>query len=90
MSQWRSPGSRIPAGGWDSQDATANLFHVAEADWEERVEQGLSAYRQSLSDERRVLLDRYRLEVSALKVVGIGSVGTAAVSGCWSLKGTIP
>jgi uncharacterized protein (DUF2252 family) len=52
------------------------LFHVPEADWEERVQEGLSAYRQSLSDERRVLLDRYRLEDSALKVVGIGSVGT--------------
>jgi uncharacterized protein (DUF2252 family) len=52
------------------------LFHVAEADWEERVREGLSAYRQSLSDERRVLLDCYRLEDSALKVVGIGSVGT--------------
>ena len=52
------------------------LFHVAEADWEERVREGLSEYRQSLSDERRVLLDRYHLEDSALKVVGIGSVGT--------------
>jgi uncharacterized protein (DUF2252 family) len=52
------------------------LFHVAEADFEERVREGLAVYRQSLSDERRVLLDRYRLEVFALKVVGIGSVGT--------------
>jgi uncharacterized protein (DUF2252 family) len=52
------------------------LFHVVEADWQERVQAGLSEYRQSLSDERRVLLDRYRLEDSALKVVGIGSVGT--------------
>ena len=52
------------------------LFHVAAADWEERVREALSAYRQSLSDERRVLLDRYRLEDYALKVVGIGSVGT--------------
>ena len=43
---------------------------------EERVREGLAAYRQSLSDERRVLLDRYRLEDYALKVVGIGSVGT--------------
>ena len=33
-------------------------------------------YRESLPDERRVLLDRYRLEDMALKVVGVGSVGT--------------
>jgi uncharacterized protein (DUF2252 family) len=51
------------------------LFHVAEADAEERMREGLEDYRQSLSDERRVLLDRYRLEDFALKVVGIGSVG---------------
>jgi len=52
------------------------LYHVAEADAEERVREGLLAYRESLPDERRVLLDRYRLEDFAMKVVGIGSVGT--------------
>ncbi len=52
------------------------LFHVVEAKWEERVRAAVSLYRRSLSDERRVLLDRYRLEDFALKVVGIGSVGT--------------
>jgi uncharacterized protein (DUF2252 family) len=52
------------------------LFHIAEEDFEERVREGLADYRRSLSDERRVLLDRYRLEDCALKVVGIGSVGT--------------
>ena len=52
------------------------LFHVSEPDREKHVRRALSLYRQSLSDERRVLLDRYRFEDSALKVVGIGSVGT--------------
>jgi uncharacterized protein (DUF2252 family) len=52
------------------------LFHVAEADAEDRMREGLEDYRQSLSHERRVILDRYRLEDCALKVVGIGSVGT--------------
>jgi uncharacterized protein (DUF2252 family) len=66
------------------------LFHVAEADWEERVQEGLSAYRQSLSDERRVLLDRYRLEDSALKVVGIGSVGTRCCIGLLVSEGDHP
>ncbi|MFF7178503.1 DUF2252 family protein [Streptomyces sp. NPDC008121] len=35
-----------------------------------------SDYRSSLSEERRVLLDRYRFVDAARKVVGVGSVGT--------------
>ena len=57
-------------------DQPPTLFHVADADFEERVIEALEDYRKSLSDERRFLLDRYRLEDYALKVVGIGSVGT--------------
>jgi uncharacterized protein (DUF2252 family) len=33
-------------------------------------------YRATLADDRRVLLDRYHVEDFALKVVGVGSVGT--------------
>ena len=33
-------------------------------------------YRETLPPERRVLLDRYRIEDIAVKVVGVGSVGT--------------
>ena len=36
----------------------------------------LQQYRRSLSDDRRVLFDRYHLEDVPTKVVGIGSVGT--------------
>ena len=42
---------------------------------------GARWYRQTLSDERRILLDRYRFEDAALKVVGIGSVGTRCFVG---------
>ncbi len=52
------------------------LYHPADQDMEERAREGLEEYRLSLSDERRVLLDRYRLEDQAVKAVGIGSVGT--------------
>jgi uncharacterized protein (DUF2252 family) len=52
------------------------LFHADDEETEKRVRDGLKIYRQSLSDERRVLFDRYRLEDYAFKVVGIGSVGT--------------
>ncbi len=57
------------------------LYHVTDAGFEERVREALAGYRQSLSDERRVLLDRYHLEDFALKVVGIGSVGTRCFIG---------
>lgn len=52
------------------------LFHVSEPGVEENMRQGLEDYRSTLSDERRALLDRYRMEDYAIKVVGIGSVGT--------------
>ncbi|WP_431958093.1 DUF2252 domain-containing protein [Nocardia lijiangensis] len=35
-----------------------------------------AAYRRSLPEERRILLDRHRLVEAARKVVGVGSVGT--------------
>jgi uncharacterized protein (DUF2252 family) len=52
------------------------LFHAKERHWNEWLREALTEYRRTLSDERRVLFDRYRFEDSALKVVGIGSVGT--------------
>ena len=57
------------------------LFHLAEEGAEDRIREGLADYRQTLPDERRVLLDRYRLEDWAAKVVGIGSVGTRCMVG---------
>ena len=57
------------------------LFHVADPEFGERVREAAGDYRASLSDERRVLLDRYRLEDFAMKVVGIGSVGTRCYIG---------
>lgn len=57
------------------------LFHVQGDEQEQRIHDAIEAYRQSLSDERRVLFDRYRLEDIAVKVVGIGSVGTRCFIG---------
>jgi uncharacterized protein (DUF2252 family) len=47
-------------------------------DREEAVRAGFHAYRQSLDPSRRELLEQYRLVDMAQKVVGVGSVGTAA------------
>jgi uncharacterized protein (DUF2252 family) len=57
------------------------LFHLAEKDADERFREGLEDYRLSLPDSVRVLFDRYRLEDWAVKVVGIGSVGTRCLVG---------
>jgi len=43
------------------------------------LHQVFSAYRETLADDRRVLLDQYRLVDAAIKVVGVGSVGRR----CW-------
>jgi uncharacterized protein (DUF2252 family) len=60
------------------------LVHVDEPGIEERFLEGFADYRASMPDDRRVLLDRYRLEDFALKVVGIGSVGTACLVALFS------
>ena len=56
----------------------------------ERVQEGMSAYRQSLFDERRVLLDRSAWTTSAPKVAVIAASGPAAKAGCWSPEGDHP
>jgi uncharacterized protein (DUF2252 family) len=38
----------------------------------------LADYRETLAEDRRILLDGYRFADAALKVVGVGSVGTRA------------
>jgi uncharacterized protein (DUF2252 family) len=54
------------------------LASDAAGDHEGRVLEALAAYRETLSADRRVLLDGYRFIDAAVKVVGVGSVGTRA------------
>jgi uncharacterized protein (DUF2252 family) len=65
------------AGAYGIKDAPPLIYHhphiVASG---EAIERALALYRESLSDARRVLLDRYKVMDFALKVVGVGSVGT--------------
>jgi uncharacterized protein (DUF2252 family) len=61
------------------KDNPPYLYHHLERGEEEfyaRIEEVFSHYRDSLPDDRRVLLDRYALKDKAIKVVGVGSVGT--------------
>jgi uncharacterized protein (DUF2252 family) len=58
------------------------IYHpdVAQApEFGSRVEQVLREYRESIAGDRRILFDRYHFVDAAIKVVGIGSVGTR----CW-------
>jgi uncharacterized protein (DUF2252 family) len=57
------------------------LRELADADPDEvetRVREILADYRETLAEDRRVLLDSYRYVDAAFKVVGVGSVGTRA------------
>jgi uncharacterized protein (DUF2252 family) len=58
------------------------IFHpeVSRApEFQEEREQIFRAYRETLPDDRGMLLDRYRVVDAAIKVVGVGSVGRR----CW-------
>ncbi len=63
-------------------DAPPLIFHPESSRTEEfqsALAGLLNEYRETLADDRRELLDRYRLVDVAIKVVGIGSVGRR----CW-------
>jgi uncharacterized protein (DUF2252 family) len=53
------------------------IFHTAQGDqFENQVRHFLAHYRATLQDDRRTLLSRYHVVDVAMKVVGVGSVGT--------------
>jgi uncharacterized protein (DUF2252 family) len=63
-------------------DAPPLIFHPEQShapDFIARLEKVFAAYRDSLPEDRRLLLDRYKIIDAAIKVVGIGSVGRR----CW-------
>lgn len=64
------------------RDTPPLIFHPEESrspEFTVALDGVLAAYRETLPEERRALLDRYRLVDAAIKVVGIGSVGRS----CW-------
>jgi len=55
------------------------IFHLHEQGHEEftaNAQRAFARYRESLQEDRRLLLDRYKFMDVAIKVVGVGSVGT--------------
>ena len=70
------------AGKMRITDQPPLIFHpkvTAAPEAEVTLEQLFQGYRESLDEDRRILLDRYRLVDVAIKVVGVGSVGRR----CW-------
>jgi uncharacterized protein (DUF2252 family) len=64
------------------RDAPPLIYHPQVSktpEFQTVLDQVFRSYRETLSDDRRVLLDRYRLVDAAIKVVGVGSVGRR----CW-------
>jgi uncharacterized protein (DUF2252 family) len=60
------------------KDQPPLIFHMEmqhEEGFRAFLDKAIADYRQTLPDDRRALLDRYRLVDVAIKVVGIGSVG---------------
>jgi uncharacterized protein (DUF2252 family) len=51
-------------------------FEHGEEEFYTHVQEVFACYRESLPEDRRVLLDRYAIKDKAIKVVGVGSVGT--------------
>jgi uncharacterized protein (DUF2252 family) len=61
------------------KDNPPYIYHHLERGEDEfyaRIGEVFSRYRESLPDNRRVLLDRYAIKDKTIKVVGVGSVGT--------------
>jgi uncharacterized protein (DUF2252 family) len=64
------------------KDQLPTIFHhedVPPGEIQQALRDALAGYRATLPSAYQVLLDRYELRDAAIKVVGIGSVGTA----CW-------
>jgi len=69
--------ARAKGGQYVIEDAPPLIYHHPFIENQrEGLGYGLECYRKSLSAARRTLLDRYRVMDIALKVVGVGSVGT--------------
>jgi uncharacterized protein (DUF2252 family) len=72
----------VVAGQTLIQDQFPLIFHppvTKQADFASVMDSVFASYRETLSEDRRVVLDRYRWVDAAIKVVGIGSVGRS----CW-------
>ena len=74
----------VTAGEPRIADKPPKIFHISPKTLGGRkidFARGFALYRETLTPDRTVLLDRYRLTDVAFKAVGVGSVGTICVVG---------
>ena len=60
-------------------DNPPTIYHFAgegPAEFDATVREGFARYRETLTEDRRTILDRFEIKDIAIKVVGVGSVGT--------------
>jgi hypothetical protein len=72
----------VTAGEPKIADKMPKIFHISPQTLGGRkidFDRGFALYRETLTPDRTVLLDRYRLTDVAFKAVGVGSVGTICV-----------
>jgi uncharacterized protein (DUF2252 family) len=63
-------------GEFTIKDNPPLIYHSKLQGFADHVKKGMELYKQSLQDDKQRLLDRYKLADIAIKVVGVGSVGT--------------
>jgi uncharacterized protein (DUF2252 family) len=66
-------------GRYTIRDNPPLIYHMSQAErlkFDQGILKAFQLYRESLQEDKRRLLDRYSLRDLALKVVGVGSVGT--------------
>src|SRR5262249_26493337 len=69
-------------GGYVVKDSPPVVYHLPAKEgqsFNDRVKTAFEEYTQTLQEDKRRLFNRYRFCDSAIKVVGIGSVGTMCV-----------
>jgi len=66
------------------------MYHMPELDLPTVGRQFIAGYRETLSADRRVLFDRYEVRDVAIKVVGVGSVGTRCLVALFESSGGAP
>jgi uncharacterized protein (DUF2252 family) len=72
----------VVSGRLSIRDTPPLIYHPElsrAADFQDTVTDFLDAYRSTLAEDRQVLLNEYHYVDAAMKVVGVGSVGTR----CW-------
>ena len=85
--------AEMVGGQMQIKDQPPLIFHPEfsrEGDFRTFLDRAMADYRESLQDDRRALLDRYRLVDIAIKVVGIGSVGRYCTIGLFMSSSNQP